>query len=302
MSAMLPSQEQSPSTFWNNNSPASSLEETFNGITMNGNSPQNPQMQANMGFNVSGFRNGLSDSSATPSTFGKDLSSPPSTVNSSDNGFASNLTINPTPLKSRVETQIPIVMTLYPLPPGATKLHLPTHTISKPKLLGKPTPEKSPDTLELYTTLVCTSAMQDPQKLAKAFARARGEEVPRKANSGSRKSSEGPPSDEDDEDKPLNGADVKICPGCILRERKRAARKKLKKVEEEESWQKDEDKRVIVFNTHEVKDWSEPSKESATGFGEQIVSPQAPPGAMYVTLPMRIACYCRHQNEKLGFQ
>ena len=136
-----------------------------------------------------------------------------------------------------------------------------------------------------------------------AFARARGEEIPRASDRASRKLSDGSITSEEDEDKPLNGAEVKICSGCILRERKRAARKKLKKVEEEEAWQKDEEKRVIVFNCQEVKDWSDPSRENTGGFGEQIVSPpQAPPGAMTLTLPMRIACYCRHQNEKMGFQ
>ena len=266
---------------------------------MNGNSPQNPQLPPNIGFNVNGFTTGFSDSSATPSTFGKDLSSPPSTVNSSENFVPPAFTVGSTPLKSRVETQIPIHLTLFPLPPGVTKLHLPTHTISKPKLLAKPAPEKSPDTLELYTSLVCTSAMQDQAKLAKALARARGEDV---SNPGSRKSSQGSSSSEDDKEKPLSGAEVTICSGCVLRERKRAARKKLKKVEEEESWQKDEDKRVVVFNCTEVKDWLDPSKENSSGFGEQVVSPHAPPGAMTVTLPMRIACYCRHQNEKFGFQ
>ena len=36
--------------------------------------------------------------------------------------------------------------------------------------------------------------------------------------------------------------------------------------------------------------------------GKLLLAPVVPAGAMQVELPMRIACYCRHQNEKLGFQ
>lgn len=205
------------------------------------------------------------------------------------------LTIHPTPLKSRVETQIPIKMTLFPMPQGVTKLHLPTQTISKPKLLVKPPPERSPDTLELYTMLVCSSAIENPDILRKALERAAAPEV-----SSSQASDSG--SDEDDDRKPLNGGEVLICSGCITRERKRAARKKVKKVEEEESWHKDEAKRVIVFNTHEVKDWQSPTSQPPSEATGDRPEPIIPDGAMQVDAPMRIACYCRHQNEKIGFR
>ncbi|TGO17444.1 hypothetical protein BTUL_0017g00240 [Botrytis tulipae] len=205
------------------------------------------------------------------------------------------LTIHPTPLKSRVETQIPIKMTLFPVPQGVTKLHLPTQTISKPKLLVKPPPERSPDTLELYTMLVCSSAMENPDVLRKALERAAAPEV-----SPSQSSDNG--SDEEDDRKPLNGGEVLICSGCITRERKRAARKKIKKVEEEESWHKDEAKRVIVFNTHEVKDWQSPTSQPPSEATGDRPEPMVPDGALQVDAPMRIACYCRHQNEKIGFR
>lgn len=205
------------------------------------------------------------------------------------------LTIHPTPLKSRVETQIPIKMTLFPVPQGVTKLHLPTQTISKPKLLVKPSPERSPDTLELYTMLVCSSAMENPEILRKALERAAAPEI-----SPSQSSESG--SDEEDDRKPLNGGEVLICSGCITRERKRAARKKVKKVEEEESWHKDEAKRVIVFNTHEVKDWQSPTSQPPSEATGDRPEPIVPDGALQVDAPMRIACYCRHQNEKIGFR
>ncbi|QSZ32766.1 hypothetical protein DSL72_002345 [Monilinia vaccinii-corymbosi] len=205
------------------------------------------------------------------------------------------LTIHPTPLKSRVETQIPIKMTLFPVPQGVTKLHLPTQTISKPKLLVKPPPERSPDTLELYTMLVCSSAMEDPDILRKTLERAAAPEV-----SPSQPPDSG--SDEEDDKNPLNGGEVLICSGCITRERKRAARKKVKKVEEEESWHKDEAKRVIVFNTREVKDWQSPTSQLSSEATGDRPEPIIPDGAMQVVAPMRIACYCRHQNEKIGFR
>ncbi|KAF4979399.1 hypothetical protein FZEAL_4376 [Fusarium zealandicum] len=196
------------------------------------------------------------------------------------------LRILPTPLKSRVETQIPIKMTLTPLPPGVTKLHLPAHTISKPKLLAKPTPERSPDMLELLVTLVCTSAMDGPGMRENALKRAASH-------------SQGylPPLD-DEENSPQNGGDVRICQGCITRERKRAARKKIKKPDEEKLWSQDEERRVIVFNTSEVKEWQPLSGVmDPTGRPEPVV----PNGAMQIDAPMRIACYCRHHGEKMGF-
>ena len=290
LNAMLPAtQGQSP---WSKNSPSSGLEETFNGITMNGDSPNHAT------FNPAQFStNGFSfdpESSTTPSTFHKDsISSPPSTINSTEGN--PRLTVYPTSLKSRVETQIPIRMTLSYLPTGVTKLRLPTHTVSKPKFLAKPEVERNSEILELHVSLVCTSAMQDNVRLDRAFARARGEELS-PLGRPSPASSNGSHGSMDDEDRPLNGGEVRICSGCIQRERKRASRKKQKKPEEEEQFQKDEEKRIVVFNTNEIKEWVEPSKDAPNG------SASPPPGAVQVELPMRIACYCRHQNEKLGFQ
>ncbi|KHN98252.1 ankyrin repeat protein [Metarhizium album ARSEF 1941] len=195
------------------------------------------------------------------------------------------LRILPTPLKSRVETQIPIKMTLSPLPPGVTKLHLPTHTISKPKLLARPSPERSPDTLELHVSLVCTSAMEQGDVKKKALDRAAS--VPRGYL----------PDLDDEENSPQKGGDVRICAGCITRERKRAARKKIKKPEEEKIWSRDEERRVIVFNTQEVKEWQPLSGVlDVSGRPDPVIT-----RAMQVDAPMRIACYCRHHGEKMGF-
>ncbi|KAI2610963.1 uncharacterized protein GGS25DRAFT_175615 [Hypoxylon fragiforme] len=206
------------------------------------------------------------------------------------------LVIQPTPLKSRVETQIPIKLTIHNLPQGIKRIHLPTHTISKPKLLAKPPAVRSPDMLEAYTMLVCTSAMQDPEKLQRALRRAA---AARHDFLGQRRSGDGM---EDDEQKPQNGGEVRICSGCITRERKRAGRKKHKKPEEEELWNRYENERAIVFNTNEIKEWQvvTPSMIDPTGTGPADLS--VPAGTVQVDAPMRIACYCRHHGEKMGFQ
>ncbi|KAJ5331332.1 hypothetical protein N7476_001115 [Penicillium atrosanguineum] len=258
---------------WGGHSPSSLLEESFGGINMNGHSPMNASLSPSMNF-------------GSPASFPFPInlaSSPAQHQMDTTNSVQPVLTVHPTSLKSRVETQIPIRLTLSPLPVGVKKLRLPSHTISKLKFLAPPSTDSPPDTLRLYTSLVCTSAMQDREKLKRAFARTRGE---RNANGV-------------EEERPLDGGDVKICGGCIQRERKRASRKKQRKPEEDELFQKDEEKRVIVFNTSELKEWTEPPKNASSGYNEM---PLAPPGSMQVELPMRIACYCRHQNEKLGFQ
>ncbi|EYE95493.1 putative membrane-tethered transcription factor (SPT23) [Aspergillus ruber CBS 135680] len=276
-SSNLPAQgKPSPASQWGGQSPSSILEESFGGINMNGGSPMN-----------TGFNFGQNNFS-----FGMDLApSPPQNHIKPEPPQRHVLTVHPTSLKSRVETQIPIRLTLFPLPPGVKKLRLPSHTISKPKFLAPASTERSPDTMELHTSLVCTSAMQDQQRLQRAFAKARGEVYSKLSSTDELQ----------EEDTPLGGGEVKICAGCIQRERKRASRKKQRKPEEDELFQKDEEKRVIVFNTNELKEWTEASKNSVPSYSD-IPPPKVPAGAMQVELPMRIACYCRHQNEKLGFQ
>lgn len=295
LSAMVTSQNSSPSAFFNNSPSPTTGVDFISGQMLSGVAQTHPWPP---GFDY-GMTNTHIKSGLTPPFMNSMPTSLSSGLSLLDSAFKSILTIHPTPLKSRVETQIPIKLTLSPIPSGVTKLHLPTHTISKPKLLSKPPHEKSPDTLELYTTLVCTSAMQNPEFRRRAFTRAAAAHQPQDNHSD--ESAEGV-SDEDDENKPLNGGEVKICTGCITRERKRAARKKVKKVEEEESWHKDECRRVIVFNTHEVKEWQQPSSQVQSEATGDRLEPIVPEGAMQVDAPMRIACYCRHQNEKLGFQ
>lgn len=101
--------------------------------------------------------------------------------------------------------------------------------------------------LELHVALVCTSAMEQPGLKQKALERAT-------------KILQGHLPVPDEENSPQNGGEVRICQGCITRERKRAARKKLKKSGEEKVWSLDEERRVIVFNTQEIKEWRSPHR------------------------------------------
>jgi hypothetical protein len=144
--------------------------------------------------------------------------------------------------------------------------------------------------LELRTTLVCTSAMQDPEQREVALQRAR-----QAAANGRTMPQSGEQQDENDL-KPQDGGDVHICVGCVTRERKRAARKKIKKVDDEEIWKLDEEKRVIVFNTQEIKEWQPVSPQMMHPDQSLVGTP------VHIDAPMRIACYCRHHSEKLGFQ
>ncbi|KAK3946158.1 ankyrin repeat protein [Diplogelasinospora grovesii] len=202
-------------------------------------------------------------------------------------------------VKSRVETQIQVRLTLSPLPLGIKRLHLPRHSISKPKNYAKPPPERSDDMLELHAVVVCTSAMQNPQLRDRALQRAleaaqSSVKVPSPSPSGTEEEGKA----KDGGEKGKDGGEVQICDGCIQRERKRAGRKKVKKTspEEDKAWIRDESKRIIVFNCTEIKEWRDPST-----FSENL-APGVYPSDFFVDVPMRIACYCRHHSEKLGFQ
>lgn len=220
----------------------------------------------------------------------------------------SPLHIAPISTKSRVETQINVVMTLEKPPPGTEHLHLPLHTIAKSKLLAKEDFDKT-RVLELHTMLVCTSAMHNAQYKERAMKRAAAQnnaEIQRRAEL-SRDSNDQDKNDQKnlpEEDKVANGGEVKICSNCIQRERKRAGRKKTKREEEQQHWERFETERVVVFNSNEYLPFKpcEPGQypqRDINAEGEQYVPPD---GSLHVTAAMRIACYCRHQSEKEGFQ
>lgn len=187
------------------------------------------------------------------------------------------------------------------MPAGITKLHLPSHAISKPKLLAKPPPQSSPDTYELDAILVCTTAMQAPDKLRQALARA-ATTSPRDRERARMASSRGITTDAREERESLSGGDVNICNRCMERERKRLNRRRNKRSEEEEDWSRDEHMRIIVFNTREIQEWGEPRSDPDPSSPKTGSEPELPAGTKQVMLPVRIACYCRHHHEKIGFR
>ncbi|KAL8951180.1 MAG: hypothetical protein Q9222_002840 [Ikaeria aurantiellina] len=241
------------------------------------------------------------------------------------------LLIRPIPSKTRVETQILTTLTLLNPPPGVTKVHLPARTMAKSKLMAKSPPDRSPDMLELDVMPVCASAMKKPGVYARALALARGDEPSTHTRQQpQRSSSEGTTSDGNPKPsvEPMNGGPIKICDGCVIRERKRAGRR----IEKEESaaevnWKRCEKERIVVFNENEVVQWKlfgsaeskEPANKRAKGgarskkktenVGEMptLSRPSSPlvpycGKAKQTRLNMRITCYCRHQGEPEGFQ
>lgn len=79
---------------------------------------------------------------------------------------------------------------------------------------------------------------------------------------------------------------VLICSSCIIRERKRAIRKKKIKFQDSDQNQnslspiKDEEKKIILFNYPEIFRFKD----------------------NYINIPTRITCYCRHHKENIGFR
>ncbi|KAI0914519.1 hypothetical protein F4823DRAFT_557870 [Ustulina deusta] len=294
ISAQIPSSESSPTAIYTHNLPSPdgkfhNFGDPFGGVRMSTTWPHTTNDQISNPL----FPLPRSDSAYMPPVH-HDLpnGNPPASLSHPP---LPRLVIHPMPIKSRVETQIPLKITLHNLPKGIRRVHLPTHTIAKPKLLQKPSTGPSPDMLELTTMLVCTSAMTDETRLKQAFGRAAGKPPVNELSS---------PADgiEDEENKSQNGGEVRICAGCITRERKRAGRKKHKKPEEEELWDRYERERAIVFNTLEVKEWQTVTAVMADPTGAGFINGAIPEGTVQVDAPMRIACYCRHHGEKLGFQ
>lgn len=202
--------------------------------------------------------------------------------------------------KSRVETQIPVTLKMQHLPEGIKRVHFPPSSISKAKLLTRPPPPRSPDLLEVQVALVCSSAMSDPTKRKLALDR----------EAGQNQQTEGT-CNREEKVKPLDGGRVNSCSKCIKRERKRASRKKLKNIEEEEAWQCYEANRIIVFNIQEVIDLPDltatqiPNTKMESGTIQGPLhrpSPAILTSSTDISLAMRITCYCRHHEEKLGFR
>lgn len=315
MFSINPSRDQSPATtnmMFNQASPnaifstpSSDSPDAFNNQAWNPSFAQNPAWPGD-------FTNQLASPGAmafTPSP-GANGNTPGASAKGATSTLGkSPLHIAPISTKSRVETQINVVMTLEKPPPGTEHLHLPLHTIAKSKLLAKDEFDKS-KVLELHTMLVCTSAMHNPQFKEKALqkaAAANNEEIQHRAELARQTGDEekNDPKNVEEAERPANGGEVRICTNCIQRERKRAGRKKTKREEEQQHWERFETERVVVFNSNEYLPFKPPEMQyppregGMTVDGEQYIPPE---GSLQVSAAMRIACYCRHQSEKEGFQ
>jgi hypothetical protein len=204
----------------------------------NNNLPNNTTVGS---FPVNGFGNGTLGDHDEDVDF-----NPDDWVNTANLQYGMN--IAKIPVKSRVETQIKIVMDIYP-PPQEQYMHLPTGTIAKPKLQMKERFTPSSDTLLLDTIVVCE-----------------GEK--RKA--------------------------INMCKGCINRERKRALRKKIKSPTEEAYWNEDVTKKISLYNCKEILEMK--LEEDFEEVHNGAINSRR------VELPLRLACYCRHHDEKTGFR
>jgi hypothetical protein len=193
----------------------------------------------------------------------------------------------PDKTKTRAETQIKVQLILDPVDDRFEHMHFPRKTLAKPKLLAsteeKKEIEAKGESLHMDLFLVCATAVEEPEKLDQALRRAaRKEYAPRRPTGIAIAEL-----DKDDPAHPQNGGEVLICEGCKERERKRYDRKK-KRAEDEQEWWSYEDDRVIMINEKEYKKWKDVES------GDQQLSSSA----KQVEFAMRIACYCRHQEEK----
>ncbi|KAF2796411.1 hypothetical protein K505DRAFT_323285 [Melanomma pulvis-pyrius CBS 109.77] len=193
----------------------------------------------------------------------------------------------PDKTKTRAETQIRVQLILDPVDDRYVYMHFPRKTLAKPKLLAsaeeKKDLESKGESIHMDLFLVCATAVEKPDRLDQALRRAAGKDhIPRRPTGVAIAEL-----DKDDPAHPQNGGEVLICEGCKERERKRYDRKK-KRAEDEDEWWSYEDDRVIMINEKEYKKWKDVES------GDQRLSPSA----KQVEFAMRIACYCRHQEEK----
>lgn len=199
--------------------------------------------------------------------------------------------------KTRAETQIRLDVLFENLDPKFRRVRSPKKTIAKPKYYAneqeKSEFEKDGGTLSMDLFLVLATAVQKEDQQDLAFKRARGELPVHKRPSNT------PLADLDkaDPSHPQNGGEVIICQGCKEREEKRYNRKKKKSIEDEREWEQYKNDRAIIINEKEYKTLKDLTNEQAQDYH---VSPMA----KSITLHMRIACYCRHQEEKspLGYR
>ncbi|KAK9461261.1 uncharacterized protein V1516DRAFT_624531 [Lipomyces oligophaga] len=89
---------------------------------------------------------------------------------------------------------------------------------------------------------------------------------------------------------------ISVCTSCMNREHKRASRKK-QPTPDDTQWLEKQDNRGIMFNCNEILDIADNQNPDeslcSTSYSEEVKN---------VVIPIRIPCYCRHHNEKIGFR
>ncbi|KAL5447762.1 hypothetical protein PMIN07_009582 [Paraphaeosphaeria minitans] len=200
---------------------------------------------------------------------------------------APHVSLAPDKTKTRAETQIKMTLTLDPLD-NVEYIRFPRKTLAKPKHFAsdeeKQEIESKGAVLQMNVHLVCATAIEAPRDRQRALRRAAGTEpTPRRPEAFTSVTE----LDKEDPSHPQNGGEVLICQGCKERERKRYDRKK-KRGEDEDEFTQYENDRVIMINEKEHKKLRE----------VEDAEMQFTPRARQVDFAMRIACYCRHQEEK----
>lgn len=188
--------------------------------------------------------------------------------------------------KTRAEIQIKMTVILDPLPDHFKWARFPRNTLSKPKQLASDgeiqANERQDGAVRMGLALVCATAVDKKEGMDRALRRARGDErIPRRPRGVAINEI-----DREDPAHPQKGGAILICERCKERERKRYDRKKQCN-ENENEWNQYKDDRVIIVNEKEFKRWQDVESDG-----------QYTSAAKKVEFPMRIACYCRHQEEK----
>ncbi|KAF2878289.1 hypothetical protein BDV95DRAFT_478604 [Massariosphaeria phaeospora] len=180
-----------------------------------------------------------------------------------------------------------VTLILDPLDSRIGHIQFPRTKLAKAKQMATREEEKKVknegNILRMEMVLVCATAIQQPEDRHRALRRAAGvEPIPRRCPEVTLSDME-----KTDPARPQNGGEVVICANCKERERKRNDRKK-KRTDDEEEWDGYGDHRIIMINEKQYKEFK-PVETS-----DLKLSPQA----KQVDFAMRIACYCRHQEDK----
>jgi len=210
-------------------------------------------------------------------------------------------------LSTRVETALDIRLVFTEPPAGISKLRMHVDHLTKIKQLKDAYTPLTPDTLELHVTAFLHTAMKTANNRQMAMNKALTRESSRT-------------SAETNDYKPMEGSPMKICDGCVARERKRLCRSK-RKPDETDEWLFKASHCLLGFNSPTVVDWKSPSSKNTA---EQLLRqrsstetvdggkkkksekklpmPSIQAGTVGADVQMRICCYCRHQHEVTGFE